>query len=901
DDLTGNLTLYSNTQVPFLHKREFAEVLELDPNRIRIIQPTIGGGFGSKLDIYPFEPICVYLARAAGRPVKLVFSRAEEFQTTKTRHPAHVRLRQGATRDGRLTTRDLEVVMENGAYNATGPSIMGFGGMIAASLYRIEHFRFDGRLVYTNRLPGGQFRGYGSPQATFAIESQMDILAEKLGMDPAEFRLKNLNRPGDTTLCGWKITTCGFEECLRGTLEAIRWEERRRNPEPHHGVGIATLIHCSGTYVYDDGDYANVGLEIDENGKALLRIGSADSGTWQNTTLAQIAAETLGISLGDIRVKSMDTDETPRDLGSWASRICFVTGNATRLAGLEIRRKIIDKAAEMIEAPSDELTIADGQVFVPGAPTHRISMGDVSRELGGVRVQERYQTPTELLDRKTGMGNISAAYTFGVQAVYLRVDPETGGVELLNFVASNDVGQVINPLAVEGQIEGGVGQGVGAAFSEELLFEDGRMINPSFLDYGVPRATEVPDIQCLVVETDDPEGPFGAKGVGEPGLVPTSPAIANAINHATGVRIKSLPITRRKILEGLRAKETRPGRKPGIRVHPKRLWIGAVRKAYPGVKPLLQQVSRVVAPVTRKIDGFNYERVGGLQEAVRLLARKPGPSKVMAGGTDLMAGIEQGIYRPGLVVDISEVPELRRQDADRTFIRLGAGLRLDELESVEELSVHYPFIIDAVRQVATPQIRNMATLGGNLCQEKRCWFFRNDFECYKRGGWSCPCYAILGDNRNHAIVGAHRCQAVAPSDLATVLAACDALVEVFGDGGRARRIPFARFYKGPGEPALRPSEIVIGVLLPMPAKKPVTLYEKIRSRESDFATVSAAVSVTLDNGGRVTAAGLALGGVGYKPWRDPRADDAIVGTRLEDDAVDRAVRILMKNAFPLRD
>jgi CO/xanthine dehydrogenase FAD-binding subunit len=322
---------------------------------------------------------------------------------------------------------------------------------------------------------------------------------------------------------------------------------------------------------------------------------------------------------------------------------------------------------------------------------------------------------------------------------------------------------------------------------------------------------------------------------------------------------------------------------------------------YPVVKPILKAVGKVVAPDTLKINRFDYKQVDTLQEAIGLLARKPGESKIMAGGTDLMAGIEQGIYRPSLVVDVSEVPELREQNVDGKFIRLGAGLRLNELESIEELFVHYSFIIDAVRQVATPQIRNMATVGGNICQEKRCWFFRNDFKCYKRGGWSCPCYAVLGDNRNHAIVGAHRCQAIASSDLATVFAACSALVEVLGNGGRSRRIPFAQFYKGPGEPALEKGEIVRAVLLPLPEQKPITLYEKLRLRESDFVTTSAAVNVTVDNAGRVTSARLSLGGVGYKPWQDPQADRAIVGSRLEEGAVDQAIRILLKDSLPLRD
>jgi len=895
------LTIWTSTQAPYFIQKELCEVLALPLEKVHIMEVAVGGGFGGKSKICEHEAVCALLAMKSGRPVKLVLTRDEDFRASKTRHPARITIRQGARQDGTLTARDMTMVMENGAYNATGPSIMGFGGMCASSLYRLDHFAFDGRLVYTNRQPGGQFRGYGNPQVTFAIESQMDILAERLGMDPLDFRLRNANQSGDTTPCGWKITTCGFTDCLERVAKAIGWREKRRNPRPDHGVGLASYIHCSGTYVYTDGDYSNVGVEIDESGKVLVRTGSADAGTWQNTTLAQIAAEAIGVRLEDCRVKSMDTDETPVDLGSWASRICFIAGNAARIAGGQIRQELLGRAAARLEAARDDLDIRDGTAFVKGSPHRGLAVAELAREMGGLKRTVRYETPTELLNRETGAGNISAAYTFGAQAVEVHVDRETGDIRLVDFACSNDVGQAINPLAVEGQIEGGAVQGIGAALTEELVHYQGQLVNPSFLDYGIPRAPDLPTIRTDLVETNDREGPFGAKGVGEPGLVPTAPAIANAIYHAVGVRVFSLPLTRAKILDGLRRSAGQPRRGVPVLSRPNHWWVAGMRALYPSVvMPILKAYgTRLAGDVSRTLR-FETSRAETLPEAVRLLGEHRGRAKVLAGGTDLLAGIEQGIYRPDRVVDVSEIPELRRAEVVADEIVLGAGVPLADLEGLEPLRWEFPALLECVRQIATPQIRNMATVGGNLCQEKRCWFFRNDFVCYKRGGWSCPCYAILGDNRAHAIVGAHRCQAVCHSDLATVVASLGATVDVFGPGG-LRSIAFERFYRGPGEPDLRPGEIVTAVRFRRGGRGTVAAYEKIRTRESDFATVSGALQVRVDDAGRCREARIALGGIGYKPWRVPEAEAVLVGASVSPTQADRIAEILLRDQLPLRD
>jgi len=562
-DQKGNLKIWTATQSPYFVQKELAHILNIPLTKVRVMEVQVGGGFGSRSKVCEDEGICAFLAKRTGKPVKITLTREEEFTTTRIRHPMIIYLKTGISKDGILMARQAKIVTDNGAYNHMGPAVTGVAGAIIASLYRVPNVKYELLTVYTNKHFGGPFRGYGNPQATFAIESQLDSIARKIEMDPVEIRVKNANRPGDTTPVGWKITeSCGFRECLEQAAEAINWREKEKNKSFGRGVGIAGCIHLSGFHVYTDGDFSSAFIKIFSDGSVELMVGSADVGTWSNTALAQIAAEELGVTLDQVRVVSMDTDLTPMDLGSWGSRVIFIGGNAVRRAAYDVKWQLFEIAASKLGANIEDLDSKEGRIFVKGSPEKFVSFSDcvvaTSRHKIGKTIlgKGHYDSPTELINRETGISNISAAPIFAAQAAEVEVDPKTGRVKVLRIVAAHDIGRAINPTAVEGQIEGAVAQGYGYALTEQYEYENGRVLNPNFLGYRIPRSNDIPEIVPILVEKIDSEGPFGAKGVGEPGSVPTAPAIANAVFDAIGIRINSLPITPEKILEGLRNNKT---------------------------------------------------------------------------------------------------------------------------------------------------------------------------------------------------------------------------------------------------------------------------------------------------------------------------------------------------------
>jgi CO/xanthine dehydrogenase Mo-binding subunit/CO/xanthine dehydrogenase FAD-binding subunit len=898
DVIDGVLHVWAPTQVPQFVQKELAHVLDLPLDRVRVREVAVGGGFGARSKVCEQEAIAALLALKTGRPVKLVYTRAEEFEVTKPRHAKDITLRTGVDAEGRIVARHARAVVDNGAYTHMGPGVMGYGGLVAAAVYRTPNVAFEGRLVYTNKHPGGQYRGFGAAQMLFAIESQMDVMAAALGLDPLEFRLRNATRPGDVTACGWKITSCGLAECLRRAAAAIDWERKRRDPGPNRGVGLAAVVHVSGANVYAYGDFSEAVVEVVADGRVRVVTGSADAGTGSNTLLAMIAAEMLAVPLEAVSVVSMDTRDAPAELGAWASRFTMTGGNATRLAAAQAREELVRAGADLLEAAPRDVRLADGRVFVAGSPERGLAFREIVRRHGPIHARARFDTPTDALG-PTGYGNISVAYSFAAHAAEVEVDPDTGRVRVVRYVAAHDVGRALNPLAVEGQIQGGVAMGIGAALQETMSYEGGRLVQRSFLDYRIPLATDLPPIEVILIEPEDPGGPFGAKSVGEPGLVAAPPAIANAVAHATGVRFTELPITPDRVVAALRAHHGGLPRGADARVHPGLWRVAGVRALYPSVVfPLLRRVGARWARQPAAGDGrVNTERPATLAELGRALSTAGGRGQPMSGGTDLLAGMRQGIYQPERVVDVSAVPELSEIVAGADRLRLGAAVRLARLLERHDIRSRLPSLHDAVAHIATPQVRNMATVGGNLCQQKRCWFFRGGFLCYKAGGWTCPCYAVLGDNRQHAVIEADRCAAVGPSDLATVLAALDGTVWTWGPR-RERRLPIERFYRGPGEPDLAPGEIVRAVEIPWPAPGTLALYEKVAPREGDFATVSAAITLRV-RGLACEQARIVLGGVAARPHRATAAERILAGAPLDAATAGRAAGRVLEHALPL--
>ncbi|MHB1167491.1 MAG: xanthine dehydrogenase family protein molybdopterin-binding subunit [Carboxydocellales bacterium] len=556
-DQSGSLTLWTPTQAPSIYQREMAEAMGMPGSKIRVIKPVIGGAFGSKLDMYPFEVACAVLAQKTGQPVKIIFSREEEFLASHPRQPMVIDLQTGVNREGKLVARIAKVVCDNGAYNCWGATSPMVGMQTVTSLYRVAHVRYDADVVYTNNPYSGAIRGYGNPQTTFAVESQMDMLARKIGMDPLELRLKNVNQSGDVTPQKMRITSCGLAESLRKASLGVGWD----NPRPRkRGVGIAGYTHVGGGARIYRSDGCGATLKIDAMGKVSLFTGATEIGQGSDAVLAQIVAEELGIGVDSISVINTDTDVVPWDVGAHASRTTFIAGNAARRAAADAKAQLLAAAAEKLGVDPERLEIRQSMVCQKGQADKGMPFAKAVRSLhfkpGGnmITTQSFYDPPTEMLD-STWHGNVSAAYAFGAHAAEVEVDEETGKVQVLKLVCAHDIGKAINPMAVEGQIQGGAAMGLGYALTEELLVEQGRVRNPSFLDYRIFTAKDMIPVESVIVETGDPEGPFGAKGLGETSLIPTAAAIANAVEDAIGVRITSLPITPEKVLRALSAQK----------------------------------------------------------------------------------------------------------------------------------------------------------------------------------------------------------------------------------------------------------------------------------------------------------------------------------------------------------
>jgi|CXWL01.1.fsa_nt_gi xanthine dehydrogenase molybdenum-binding subunit len=568
----GRLTLHSLTQVPFSYKHDLSRIVGVPPEKIRVLQPPIGGAFGSKLDIHPFEPICVFLARTTGRPVRIVFTREEEFRTTPTRQPMVIHLKSGARKDGTFTFRDVRMTLDNGGRTSWGATTPWISMRTISSLYRVPHVRQHVDVVYTNNIYACAFRGYGNPQATFALESQIDQLADQLGMDPLEIRLRNAQEPGETTGQGMVLGTCGLADCLKTATRNAGWDVKhsplRKTPVRDsnrvpartgrvRGMGMASLFHVGGGAKIQRSDGCGTMLQIDDFGGVTVQTGASEIGQGSETVIAQIVAEELGLPLSNIRVLNSDSDLKPWDVGVHASRTTFIAGNSALRAAREARRKLLDAAGRLLKRNSDELDLADGHVTDRATGEPLESVGKILRSMhfGGkhemIMTSHFYEPPSEMPD-PDHKGDVSACYAFGTQVAEVEVDLDTGVVSVLGISAAHDVGRVINRLGIEGQIEGGIAQGIGYALYEEIKVRGGRVLNPTFTDYKLVTTQEVPELKIEFIETHDPAGPHGAKGVAEAPLVPVAPAIANAIFNATGVRITELPMTPERVLTRLR-------------------------------------------------------------------------------------------------------------------------------------------------------------------------------------------------------------------------------------------------------------------------------------------------------------------------------------------------------------
>jgi len=556
----ASLTMWSTTQVPFLYQRDLAEALGISGDRVRVIQPPVGGNFGRGLDLYPIDIIAALLARHAGRPVKIAFERIEEFIASPTREPCRIHLRTAADREGRLLGRDARVLIDNGAYVSWGSTTPYVMLSTTAGLYRVPAVRFDTTIVYTNNPYSGSMRGYGNLESTFAIEAQMDDLAERLGIDRVEIRRRNATRPGDVNPQGNVITSCAMTECLDAVAREVR-PAMLPAPRPgwRRGVGYAAMFHVGGGARVYRSDGCGAILKLDDFGKVSLLTGASEIGQGSDTVLAMIVAEELGVPLARVDVINHDTAVKPWDVGVHASRTTFIAGNAALLAARALRGKLLALAASVMDEREPDLELTGGRVQVKGHPERgmeyeRVVRAGHFREGGRTLVAEAFYDPPNEMLSKDLRGNVSATYGFAAQAVVVEVSEATGQVRALKVVSAHDVGRALNPPAAEGQIHGGIHMGLGYALSEELRIENGRVLNPQLMEYALLSAADMPDIVVHLIETVDEAGPFGAKGLGESGVIPVAAAVANAVKDAVGVRLTELPMTPERVFRALAAR-----------------------------------------------------------------------------------------------------------------------------------------------------------------------------------------------------------------------------------------------------------------------------------------------------------------------------------------------------------
>jgi 4-hydroxybenzoyl-CoA reductase subunit alpha len=597
----GRLIVQSSTQVPYYLQHKLSLVLEMPMSQIRVIKPLVGGGFGGKSEVIPIEIIAAVAARKARAPVKITYTREEVFWAHRGRPRTIVDLKTGIRKDGRITAVKAKVIQDGGGYCSYGVVTILYSGALLGALYDIPNIQYDGYRVLTNKPVCGAMRGHGTVNVRFAFESQLDELAQKIGVDPAEVRRVNLLKPPCITVNGLRVQSYGLPECIDEVVTRSRWSERKGKLPKNRGLGVACSHYVSGaanSIIRSDMPHSTVNIKIDRDGGVVIYTGASDIGQGSDTMVAQIAAEALGCSLSRVKVIAADTDLTPIDIGSYSSRVTFMNGNATLRAAQDVKKQIATAAAKKMGCAPEELIFRDDRVVkktaakaagegaratqdasVSGRVEGQILRGSLQQKRkdegpkdsltfeeavvaaidfhGALSGTGSYAPPPEARGGKhkgAGVGP-SPAYSYSAQVAEVSVDEETGEVMVHKVWASHDCGRALNPVSVEGQIIGSVWMGMGQALSEEMVWKDGLLMNPGLLEYRSPSSAESPEIEPIIVESIDPEGPFGAKECSEGSLAATIPAIANAIYDAVGVRMHESPFTPERVLAALREKK----------------------------------------------------------------------------------------------------------------------------------------------------------------------------------------------------------------------------------------------------------------------------------------------------------------------------------------------------------
>ncbi|HEX8457300.1 MAG TPA: molybdopterin cofactor-binding domain-containing protein [Pyrinomonadaceae bacterium] len=563
-DPDNKLTLWSSTQTPHYVHRALTKVLGLPAAHIRVIATPNGGGFGGKSDPFNHEVAVCKLSMITGRPVKVTLTREEVFYCHRGRHPVLMQVKTGVKRDGSITAMDFQSFLDGGAYGSYGVASTFYTGALQTVTYEVPRYRFRGLRAFTNKPPCGPKRGHGTPQPRFGLEVQLDKIADDLGLDPAEMRLRHLVKPHSLTANYLRIGSMGLGKCIEKIVEGADWKNKFRKLPYGKGVGLACSSYICGAGLpiyWNNMPHSGVQLGLDRQGGVRVQCGSTDIGQGSDSVLAYVVAEVLGIDPFDIRVVTADTDLTPVDLGSYSSRVTLMTGNAALQAAERARELLSLAVAEKLSVPVENLSFADHRVFDVENPDVGVTFAEAvvlaESKFGTIGTVGSY-TPPRSPGKFKGAGvGPSPAYSYSAAIAEVDVDPETGFVNVERIWIGHDIGQSINPMLVMGQVEGGVYMGLGEALMEEMVYRANRNVVhkfPSLLEYKSPTTHEMCDVKTYLIEDADPNGPFGAKEVGQGPLLPVMPAVANAVYDAVGVRIDEVPITPEKVLAALRAK-----------------------------------------------------------------------------------------------------------------------------------------------------------------------------------------------------------------------------------------------------------------------------------------------------------------------------------------------------------
>jgi CO/xanthine dehydrogenase Mo-binding subunit/CO/xanthine dehydrogenase FAD-binding subunit len=896
----ARLHMWTPSQAPRVLQRDIAQMLELDLPQVHLHEVGVGGDFGGRTQISSLEVLAGALSMAANRPVRLSHTRAEEFAFSKSRLSWDLELDLGCDAEGRLTYLSATADVDNGAYNQAGPGEMDYGLVALGSSYRLRGYEVTGRCVYTNKQPPSSFRGAGGYPVNFALECAIDELAERAGIDPIDFRIKNaLSRKNEQSITGWTVKSSELVKCLEAVRREIDWDAKRAQGGDGYGVGVACSIHVTALH-REHMMRSSAALDISPDGRVTLRSGCGDAGTGQKTILCQTVAEILGVAADDVDIISTDTARTPHDAGAGASRGSFVSVSTVKQLSEAARDRLRAAAAGKFHVSATDVRLEGGSAVAPG---HSALIGDLvviarDGDSDSLNFATDFVGP---FNKVPGYGHedVAPTYSFAAQAVEVHVDRDTGKVRVLRVVAAHDSGTILNPITARGQVEGGVVMGLGAALSEELIYEGGRAVNSSYVDYPLPRAADAPQIRTVFVGSSDEVGPFGAKGLGEIVMLPTGAALANAIAHAVGTRMRDAPFTPDRVLAAIRQRSALPVRAGTRKWHPSDLWIDLMRRAYPlGLHAALDRFGPSRPPGTGGPALSHLEAPMTVDDALKHLDASRAAAPV-GGATDVIAAHRQGLPSPAVLVSLRSCPELTRIETDASgALLLGAAVTLAELERDDSVD---GVLRETITQIASPQIREAATVAGNLSQAKRCWFYRNGFDCYKQGGPARPCYAVMGDHRfYHAVTGGHRCQAVTPSDLATTLIALDADLTVQSSGS-TQTLAVKDLYIGPGETRLAPGDLIAHVLIPAAARRRTSMYRKLALWHGGFAVVSICLSAGwAEDGHSVNDLRVVLGGVAPVPQRVSMIEQTLAGRPVNAALIEASAARWLDSTHPLR-